>query len=137
MFTDLTSYHEYDVICDRFHLGMYVYGVKYRNMDPKEVWAIDEYWTEVIPTLNRPYNMEVWPTVIVLTDYAEKINERDDGLGLEVDVSDIENTRQTFLAAFEQTKAMNKLHINITDNGGFANTLPTVTAFLDTIKKGN
>lgn len=132
-FLELSTYQGYDIVCDRFHLGMFVYGGKYRNMDLKLVWSLDEYWCEIIP-LQDCLSKSQFPTVIVLTDYAEKIDERDDGLGLEVDLDDIENTRQAFTTAFMKTKAMNKLHINITENGGFENTLPTVTRFLDTVK---
>ena len=81
-FLKLSTLHDYDIICDRFHLGMFVYGVKYRNMDPNEVWALDEHWCKIIPTLDG-LSKELFPTVILLTDYAEKIDERDDGFGLE------------------------------------------------------
>ena len=130
-FDRLVGEEGFTVIADRFHLGAVVYGVKYRNADPKPVWALDDYWHSFWDECNTP------SATIVLTDYVSEIAARDDGLGLEKDSADLENTRFAFMDAFHNTVAVNKLQINISDNGGFANTLPTVTAFLDTIKKGN
>ena len=127
-FLNLVGDDGYTIIADRFHLGAVVYGVKYRNADPKPVWALDEYW-------HNMFNDEGIPTAtIVLTDYADKIAARDDGLGLEKDLADLDNTHQAFISAFNETHAINRLLINITGNGGFENTLPSVTKFLDRVK---
>lgn len=128
-FQGLVRDEEYTIIADRFHLGAVVYGVKYRNADPKPVWALDEFWHDYFDDWDIP------TATIVMTDYVKEIASRDDGLGLEKDLNDLENTRQAFISTFNMTSAINRLHINITDNGGFENTLPTVTTFLDKVKE--
>jgi len=114
----------FDVIFDRFHLGSAVYGKKYRGMDPTWIYRMDKIHL-------KDYNDAA---IILLTDYAEAISERDDGDSLETSIDDYRETEQNFLNAYNNSSCVNRLHINITDNGGFHNTYPAVTQFLDTVR---
>lgn len=124
-----TSYYlnyaeDFNVIYDRFHLGAIVYGKKYRNVDPEDIYAIE--------------NMYIHPkdeiALVLLTDHTEAILDRDDGESLESRAADFAETRRAFEVAFSRSIIPNKLHIHITENGGFANTYETVTKFLDGVQ---
>jgi thymidylate kinase len=114
----------YDVIFDRFHLGAAVYGEKYRGAHPSDIYDID---------FRHLYNYKN-AALILLTDDPEAIAARDDGDSLESSAKEYSETCSAFLEAYAVSSCMNKLHINITDNGGFVNTIPTVTRFLDEVR---
>lgn len=117
--------HDFDIIYDRFHLGAIVYGKKYRNADPEDIYAIE--------------NMYIYPgdeiALVLLTDWADAIMERDDDDSLEGSAEEFAQTRAAFEEAFNRSIIPNKLHINITENGGFKNTYDTVTQFLNGVRK--
>lgn len=122
----LSSKEGYDVICDRFHLGAIVYGMKYRGLDPYMIYKVDA---------ERVANgQEKNIAMILLTDNVENIMSRDDGDSIEASAAEFETTSIEFKRVFWYSTIQNKLHINITDNGGFENTLPTVVSFLENIK---
>jgi hypothetical protein len=112
------------VIFDRFHLGAAVYGEKYRGAHPSDIYDID---------FRHLYNYKN-AALILLTDDPEAIAARDDGDSLENSAKEYSETCSAFLEAYAVSSCMNKLHINITDNGGFVNTIPTVTRFLDEVR---
>lgn len=120
---DLVKFEGYDVIFDRFHLGAVVYGTKYRDADPTSIYKID----------NKFFNRRINAAIILLTDYSEAISSRDDGNSLENSIEEYEQTRKSFIEAYDSSRCGNKLHINITNNGGFENTLPSVISFLENI----
>jgi thymidylate kinase len=117
----LVDNYFYNVIFDRFHLGAAVYGEKYRGADPSNIYELDARFL-------RDYSRAA---LILLTDDPEAIAARDDGDSLEQSVEEYAQTAAAFIKAYKMSSCVNKLHINITDNGGFVNTIPTVTAFLD------
>lgn len=114
----------YDVIFDRFHLGAAVYGAKYRNVYPSDVYELDNHY------LNGYDNA----ALILLTDEPEAIAARDDGDSLESSLEEYNETRAAFIEAYSMSACMNKLHISVSRNGGFVNTIPTVTKFLDGVR---
>lgn len=114
----------YDVIFDRFHLGAAVYGAKYRNAHPSDVYDLD----------NRYLLGYENAALILLTDHPEAIAARDDGESLESTLDEYAETATSFVEAYTMSSCMNKLHVNVSDNGGFVNTVPTVTKFLDGVK---
>jgi thymidylate kinase len=116
----------YNVIFDRFHLGAAVYGEKYRNANPVDVYELDRDYL---------FGYEN-AALILLTDNPEAIMARDDGDSLESSIHDYGQTQSAFIEAFTVSSCMHKLHINITDNGGFENTIPTVEQFLDGVRHG-
>lgn len=116
--------HDFDVIFDRFHLGAIVYGKKYRNVDPEDIYSIEHMYIHP--------NDEI--ALILLTDTIEAILARDDGDSLESHASEFDETRSAFETAFNRSIIPNKLHINVTDNGGFKNTYQSVTQFLDGVR---
>jgi thymidylate kinase len=116
----------YDVIFDRFHLGAAVYGEKYRGANPADVYELDTRYLRDYPNA----------VLILLTDNPEVIMSRDDGDSLESSIHDYGQTQSAFIEAFTVSSCVNKLHINITDNGGFLNTIPTVEKFLDGVRHG-
>lgn len=114
----------YDVIFDRFHLGAAVYGAKYRNAQPSDVYQLD------YDNLHNYSNA----ALVLLTDDPEAIAARDDGESLEKSIHEYNETLSAFIEAYTVSSCINKLHINISGNGGFTNTLPTVTKFLDGVR---
>lgn len=125
-FHHLSSKEGYDIICDRFHLGAIVYGMKYRGLDPYTIYKLDS--DKVASGLEKEIAM------VLLTDNVESVMSRDDGDSLETSAEEFESTSKEFIKVFGYSIIQNKLHINITDNGGFENTLPTVVKFLEGIK---
>lgn len=121
---DLVKFGGYNLIFDRFHLGAAVYGEKYRGADPSNIYELDARYL-------RDYSRAA---LILLTDDPEAIAARDDGDSLEKSVEEYMQTAAAFIEAYKMSSCVNKLHINITDNGGFVNTIPTVTAFLDKVR---
>lgn len=118
---DLVKFGGFNIIFDRFHLGAAVYGEKYRKANPVSVFEIDR---QHLSSYSRA-------ALILITDEPKAISYRDDGDSLESSIEDYEQTRDSFLSAFEKSSCVNKLHINITSNGGFKNTIPTVERFLN------
>ena len=114
---DLSMNQYFDIIFDRFHLGAIVYGQKYRNANPENIYAIE--------------NMYIHPNdeiaLVLLTDWTHNIMERNDENSLEDGPSEFDETRIAFEEAFKRSIIPNKLHINIHENGGFKNTYETVT----------
>jgi thymidylate kinase len=118
---DLVDNCSYVVMFDRFHLGAAVYGAKYRNADPQDIYGLDSLYLQGYENA----------ALILLTDEPEEIARRDDGESIESSIEEYSETRSAFIEAYNTSSCMNKLHVNITANGGFANTIPTVTNFLN------
>lgn len=116
----LVDKYAYTIIFDRFHLGAAVYGERYRGADPSDVYDLDKLYLS-------NYDKAV---LILLTGDPKEIAARDDGDSLEKSVEEYSHTADAFLKAYEASSCMHKLHINITENGGFQNTIPTVINFL-------
>lgn len=121
---DLVKFGQYNIIFDRFHLGAAVYGEKYRSANPADVYELDARYL-------HDYSLAA---LILLTDDPEAIAARDDGDSLEKSLKDYHDTMSAFIEAFAVSSCVNKLHINISGNGGFVNTIPTVTKFLDGVR---
>ena len=124
-----TSYYlnyaeDFNVIYDRFHLGAVVYGKKYRNADPEDIYAIEHMLIRKDDEI----------ALVLLTDYGSRIVDRDDDDSIESSAEEFDETGEAFEEAFHRSIIPNKLHINITENGGFKNTYDTVTKFLDGVK---
>jgi thymidylate kinase len=124
-FHRLSANDGYDIICDRFHLGAMVYGMRYRGLQPHTIFEVDR---DVISCRE-----EKKIALILLTDYADAIMARNDGESIETTTKEFESTRTEFTNFFNYSMIQNKLHINITDNGGFQSTYPRVEAFLDNL----
>lgn len=116
--------HGFDVIYDRFHLGAIVYGKKYRNADPEDIYAIE----------NMLVRKDDEIALVLLTDLTTHIMFRDDDNSLETNSAEFDETRVAFEEAFGRSIIPNKLHINISENGGFKNTYDTVTNFLNGVQ---
>ena len=124
-FAYMSNCNDYDIILDRFHLGSVVYGKKYRNIDEDAIFTIDKHYHTYYPNMY----------LIVLVDEPSEIIKRDDGDSLETSIDDYEYTKTEFEKCFEKSHCRNKLLINVSRNGGFQNTLPTVTDFLEGMKE--
>ena len=112
-----TSYYldyaeDFNVIYDRFHLGAIVYGKKYRNADPEDIYSIESLLVREDDEI----------ALVLLTDWSSNIIDRNDGKSLEYLASEFDETRIAFEEAFKRSIIPNKLHINIHENGGFKNT---------------
>lgn len=121
-FHKLSANDGYDIICDRFHLGAMVYGMRYRGLKPYTIFEVDR------DIISKGEEQKIG--LILLTDYAENIMQRNDGESIETTVKEFNDTRIEFMNFFNYSLIENKLHINITENGGFENTLPKVMEFL-------
>jgi thymidylate kinase len=126
-FDDLSKDQGYDIICDRFHLGAMVYGMRYRGLNPYSIFEIDR---DIISNIHDV-------CLVLLTDYPDKILARHDKQSIETTSNEFETTRQEFLNFFNYSRISHKLRINITDNGGFINTYSTVKSFLDNVRGEN
>jgi thymidylate kinase len=125
-FHDLSAKEGYDIICDRFHLGAMVYGMRYRGLNPHTIFKVDR------DTISKGLEDKI--VLILLTDYAEEVFKRDDGCSIEAAVEEFEHSRKEFINFFNYSRIPHKLHINISNNGGFKNTYATVEKFIDDIK---
>jgi len=123
-FKQMVQHEGYDVLLDRFHLGAIVYGAKYRNSSPHAMKTIDRRHLE-------NYDQAA---LLLLTDTNEGIMSRDDGLSIEQSAEEYDDVRRRFTEAFKESYAVNKLHVNITANGGIDKTLSTVIQWLDQIE---
>lgn len=119
--------HDFNVIYDRFHLGAIVYGKKYRNADPEDIYSIENMYIRQKDEI----------ALVLLTDWTHNIMERDDANSLEASPDEFDETRVAFEEAFNRSIIPNKLHINVYENGGFTNTYDTVTKFLDGVPNAN
>jgi thymidylate kinase len=128
-FHHLSSKEGYDIICDRFHLGAIVYGMKYRGLDPYTIYKVD---AEQVAN-----GKEKSMAMVLLTDNVDSVMSRDDGDSIEASAAEFETTSVEFKRVFSYSSIKNKMHINITDNGGFENTLPAVVKFLDNVRGEN
>lgn len=108
------------VVVDRFHLGMPVFGKRYRNYPEK---------THVVE-LETFMKFGKNAFLILLTDDGQALFERDDGLSSEKTALDFLETEYEFIREFKLSAIPNKLHINITEIGGFKQILPTVLKFI-------
>lgn len=123
---DLVKFGQYNIIFDRFHLGAAVYGEKYRGANPADIYELDSRYLFGFQQA----------ALILLTDDPEAIAARDDGDSLEKSLGEYQETLSAFVEAYNMSTCLNKLHINVSGNGGFVNTIPTVTKFLDGLKNG-
>lgn len=110
------------VIADRFHVGAAVYGKLFRNYS-------DNYHCSDLEKYFEYYESEN-VFLVIITDYPDAIAKRDDGLSLETTVEQYELTRQSFITEYHKSTINNKLLLNVTDNGGFVNLLPTIKQFV-------
>lgn len=92
-----------DIICNRGHLGEYVYG-KYRNYDGEYVFTeLETYYSHDLQFL----------TLIVLIDNPENLLQREDGLSLSKNLKSKTEEIKMFTDAFNKSKIKNKILINI------------------------
>jgi thymidylate kinase len=110
---------DYTILLDRFHLGVPVYGKKYRGYNTDlHCSDIDRNFTDLDNTF-----------LIVVTDSAESIMKREDGISFEKTAEEYENTRLAFVEEYKHSCVKNKLLLNITDIGGFDYILTNVIEF--------
>jgi thymidylate kinase len=128
-FHHLSAKEGYDVICDRFHLGAIVYGMRYRGLNPYTIYSVDAH------RVAKGHEKKI--ALVLLTDHTYAIMAREDGNSIESSAQEYDQTREEFTRVFGYSTIPHKLHINITDNGGFLNTYPTVATFLDNVRGEN
>jgi thymidylate kinase len=97
-------------IWNRAHLGEFVYGKMYRETHPEE-WVMQ---------MELMFGMDLDPSVylLLLTAPAEFLCKRDDGLSFSAKVSDKESEIFAFHDAFDQSKILNKMILDVTDSNG-------------------
>ena len=123
IYFDVVQPHTYlggVAILDRFHLGATVYAPLYRgatDKDLEEIWDLDE----------SMQNDNVY--LILLTDL-ENGWKRDDGDSNESSGKEYLDVSNRFIDSFQKSSIRNKIHVDVTKNGGFVNTYPTVEFFL-------
>ena len=98
-------------IWNRAHLGEFVYGQMYRNTKPEE-------WVMNMETL---YGLDIDPSVhlLLLTADPEFLCKNDDGLSFTADVEKKTKEIQNFEMAFDKSKILNKMIINVTQDGDY------------------
>lgn len=111
------------VVIDRFHLGCPVFGKRYRKYPE----------TVTTETLERQMCIGYNTFLVLLTDDSEELFKRDDGLSFEKSADDFDKTCTEFIKEFSNSTIDNKLHINITKNGGFSQSLPSILKFIESV----
>lgn len=98
-------------ILDRGHLGEFVYGNMYRNTDPQQ-WVMK---------LEEMYGFDIDPSVylLLLTADPEFLCKRDDGLSFTAEVDKKAKEIESFKQAFNLSKIMNKLVINVSNGENY------------------
>lgn len=116
---------EMNFIADRFHIGVPVYGQRFRNYSKDVTAGVLE---------NHIFNPQyVGPNIdvklILVTDSLQSIMSRDDGLGLETEAVQMQSTIDEFKYQFSTSK-LSKVHFDISEIG-FSNLLPQAMKFLE------
>lgn len=94
-------------ICDRSHLGEMVYGNKYRGYDGKYVLDIEKEY------IKEQFFDDVY--LILLTDSANNLIDRDDGLSESIELNDKINELNLFNEAFLSSNIKNKHLFNVSE----------------------
>lgn len=113
-----------NTILDRFHLGTYVYGKRYRNYTDDEVTQLFDLTEGALLSGDQPVYL------FTLIDTGSNLVSRDDGLSFEQTAPDYDITREAFIKAHDKS-SLNKLLIDVSANGGMKNNLNTVLEFID------
>jgi thymidylate kinase len=95
---------DFDISCDRLHLGEYVYGNIYRGYSGEHVFDLEDKYD-----LNKIDDLFLF----VFIDDVDNLLSRDDGLSLTTDRDKKQYEIQRFIEAFEKSKIKNKLLINV------------------------
>jgi thymidylate kinase len=94
-------------ICDRAHIGEFVYGPMYRNYSGKYVFDIEKKFVDRVIWRKNVY-------LIIFVDEPENLLAREDGLSQSKnDISKIALEKKRFEEAYELSHIHNKLLINI------------------------
>ena len=131
--TEMSIYSDWDIIADRFHLGAYVYGKRYRNQEEN---IIEQIESSIFPDHAMPNNsmksiaLEYETILFVIVDETSSILKRDDGKSLESSVEELDETRMLFNSAFERSQITNKHLINLSKIGGIENLYSEVARIL-------
>lgn len=111
----------WDVILDRSHIGECVYGPLYRNVkDCSYIFDLEEEFLKDQNSL-----------LILLTDDTDSLISRDDGFSPTINKDELNNITNLFIDTFNKSYIKNKLHYDISRDGGFTNLFPTVKRFID------
>jgi thymidylate kinase len=105
MFELLSNNAEYDFICNRSHLGEYVYAPLYRGYSGNFVFDIEEDFK-----LCEFFN---YINLITLIDTPENLVNREDGESLSDNILNKQKEIQRFKEATEKSKITKKIIINI------------------------
>ena len=89
------------IIVDRSHIGEMVYSPLYRN-----------YSGDYVLDIEKQYNTDNF-YLIVLTDRAENLISRDDGLSHSTDIDKKNEELELFREAFQKSNIKNKYMMNI------------------------
>jgi len=111
-----------DFIFDRFHLGVSVYGTKYRNYTDIEVATLFQSVEKRLEDIETH--------LIVLIDNGSEIVKREDGLSHEKSAAEYDETKSRFISAYKASNVKHKTLINISTIGGFKNLYPLVKSFI-------
>lgn len=110
------NWDEETVICDRTHLGELIYGPLYRKYNSDFILSLEQEFID--SSTNDVY-------LIVLVDSGKNIVSRTDGLSIETDESQFDDSRDKFIEAFNKSNIQNKLLINL-DTGNGSMPIPEV-----------
>ena len=109
-------------IYNRSHIGEVVWGSKYRGYNTDFVFDLERRYLSTID----PWNVYL----ILLTDTADRLMERDDGKSLTKSKEELDEVRGLYTDAFYRSCIGNKLHIRL-ENTKFEDVLPTTWRFLN------
>lgn len=99
-----------NIICDRAHLGEWVYGKKYRNYDADFIWKVEEDMIDECEVGGAKWSHNY---LLVFIDEPENLIARDDGLSFSTALEDKRWEVDRFVDAFRRSKISNKVLVNI------------------------
>lgn len=98
-------------ICNRGHLGEFVYGEMYRKTNPKD-WVI---------RMEQEFMLDIDPSVylLLLTAPSEFLCKRDDGLSFTADESKKQSEITRFFSAYYESKIMNRKILDVSSGDNY------------------
>lgn len=100
------SNYNRNIICDRSHLGEYVYGKMYRDYDPDWIFSLEQDYS---------YSTRMWNRLSLITfiDEPQNLIDRDDGLSFSTDLDKKTEEIERFVKAHNRSMIKHKALINI------------------------
>lgn len=124
IFYTLDAQIHYDIICNRAHLGEFVYSPMYRNYDGSYIFEIENWF--------KLFHKRTFEKIYLITfiDNAKNLISREDGLSLSDNIDNKNKEINLFIEAHKRSLIQHKLLININEKS-IEEIAKTVQTFLE------